>query len=203
MALSTARVYDAGQTYLEVCNDLAAVAGFSSLGIDAAGGVVLHRYTDPASRAVSFELRDDVSNIVMAPTMTWEFDTFSVPNCVVSVRSSSTAPAMVAVATNDNPMSIYSTVSRRRTVTYVDNVNDIESQDALQARAERVLVEKSSAVESVEVSHPYLPYQTGETGQVLYSRHGIDFVGTVVDKTITLVPGMRCTTRLRRFVRMV
>jgi hypothetical protein len=218
---TSARSYDAGTSYLEVCNDLMGVAGFDTLEIDASGTVRLMRYVDPASLEPRWVLRDDAPDVVFGPEVTQELDTFDVPNRVIAVKSASGDEVpLTAVAVNDDPTSIYSTVSRGRVITYVDTVSDLglkkpevaegeEAEEpsteeilaALKAIAERTLTTKSSAVESVELAHPYLPYNTGDALRLVYTKHDLDFTGVAVSKTLELKSGMPTKCRLRRFVR--
>jgi hypothetical protein len=202
MLLSAPRTYDAGTSYLEVCNDLMEVAGFIPLAIDASGTVRLIRYADPANLTPVWTLRDDTEKVVFGPEVSYDFDTFDVPNKVIAVRSNSKEEeSLIATAINEDPLSRFSTVSKGRIITYVETVNEAENLEALQDVAERVLSEKSSAVESVEISHPYLPYNTGDALRLVYTKHGLDFTGVVVSKEIELRRGMPTKTKLRRYVR--
>ena len=203
MTLSTPRTYDTGESYLEVANDLLSIAGFSSVGINAMGSAVLRLYTDPSKRAASVTLSDATPHVIYSPIVTHDFDIFDVPNKVVAVYSNPDELAgMSAVAINNDPQSVYSYVSRGRWIEHTEEVNEVENEEALQALADRILVNKSSSVESVELEHSYLPYAMGDNVQLEYTTHALDFLGTAVNKTISLTRGMPCKARLRRFVRM-
>jgi hypothetical protein len=197
-ALAAPAVFDAGVSCLEAVNWLLAYAGFDGAGVDGMGRVRLVPYTDPAGLAPSVTLTDG-EGCVFAPEVPWELDTFEVPNRVVAVCDGPEA-AMSAVAENhgDNR---YSVEAQGRTVTHVERVTQTESQAALRALAERVLSEKTSAVESVEVTHPWLPLSMGDAARLVYGRAGLDLTGVAASQTLSLVPGMPCKTRFRRFVR--
>lgn len=202
--LSSARNYDAGISYIEVVNDLLSLAAFNSVDIDARGNAQLIAYTDPTNRTPLYTLRDDVNDVNFSPVMKHNFNTFDVPNKVIAVY----APAddesmpMQAIAINSDPQSRYSTVSRGRVVPHVEEVNEVDSQEALQEIADRVLIDKSSAVESVELEHSFIPYNMGDALKIFYTHHNINFTGVAVSKDLSLTRGMRCSTRIRRFVRM-
>lgn len=203
MTLTTPRNYDTGESYLKVANDLLSVAGFSSAGIDAAGNAILSLYRDPSLRAASLVLSDAHPNVIFSPVVSHDFDVFDVPNKVTAVYSNpDDLTGMTATATNIDPQSIYSYVNRGRWIPHVEEVDEVASQTALQAVADRTLVTKSSAVESVEFEHSYVPYAMGDNIQLEYTKHGLDFLGTAVNKTVSLKRGMPCKARLRRFVRM-
>lgn len=213
MRLSTTANYDAGTSVLEIANDFCTIAGFDSPSVDVAGNVCLYRYHDPAVKEPSIELVND-ERCVYNPSVHYEYDIFSIPN-VVSVIMSNEDEAMTAIAKNTDPLSIYSTVRRGREIVYTETVRDIEDMEALQALAERRLAEKSSAVESIDVSHSFLPYKTGEVARFVYTgddygffdgrsshtKEDFNFTGVAVKKQIKLVPGMPCETCFRRFVR--
>ena len=196
---SGVRNYPSGTSYLEAVNDMLEAAGFSSAAVDAYGSVLLTRYADPASLSPAVVLRDG-HDCTFAPEVRYEFDAFNVPNQVIA-RMSNDEVTMTAVATNSDPGNRYSTVSRGRIVTHVEEVSDIGSQPELQALAQRVLSDKTSAVESMEVRHLYVPFAIGSAVLLDYSEAGASFLGTSVKRTVRLSPGMPCTTRLRRFVR--
>jgi len=201
MTLTSPRSYDAGTSYLEICNDLLAVAGFNSLEIDSLGTVRLTKYADPATRSPVWVLRDDDEQVVFSPDVSYEFDTFHVPNKVIAVKSATNSTPLTATALNDDPASIYSTVSRGRVIAHTETVSDVEGQQALNAVAKRVLAEKSSAVESINIAHPFLPYNTGDALSLSYTKHAFSFTGVAVSKELSLSRGMLCKTRIRRFVR--
>ncbi|MCL1846957.1 MAG: hypothetical protein FWF91_03210 [Coriobacteriia bacterium] len=198
--LKSTWTYDAGTSYLEIVNDLASFAGFAPVGIDAFGVIRLFAYTDPTLRAPSVVLRDDEGGCSFAPAVTHELDYFSVPNIVVVILSND-EEGTVATARNDDALSVYSTVSRGREIVHTETVSDIEGQAALDAYAARRLAELSSSVESVEVTHRWMPYATGEGALLSYSEAGFEMGGTIVEKRYVLTPSMPTTMRLRRFIR--
>jgi hypothetical protein len=192
--------FDAGTPKLTVINELLSYSGFSSAGVDAFGNVVLRKYHDPATLTPTVILRDD-DRCTFAPLVRHELDIFSVPN-VVTVVLNSADVSMVATAKNSDPLSRYSIPSRGREVSVTETVSDIESQEALDALAVRLLADKSSAVESVEVTHVWQPFEAGEAGQLIYTAGETDFTGVAVKRSLTLTKDMPCTTRFRRFVRL-
>ncbi len=197
--LSTSHSYDAGTSYLKVCNDLVTIAGFTTLGIDASGAVRLVRAKEPSQLTPVYILRDDVDNVIFSPQVAHDLDIFEVPNKVIAIKSNAKdSTPLIAVAVNDDPLSIYSTVSRGRVVA---KVSDAENQAGLAAIASRVLIEKSSTVESIDLSHPYLPYNIGDALRLVYTKHELDFTGVAVSKTLELKRGMPCKTCLKRFTR--
>jgi len=201
MKLSTPRSYEAGTSYLEICNDLLGAAGFCELDIDSLGNVRISKYTDPAYRLPVWTLRDDDKEVVFGAEVSHELDTFDVPNKVIAVMSNVDKASMIATATNTDPTSVFSTVQRGRTIAHVEKVSDVESQSALTDVAKRVLAEKSSAVESITIEHPFLPFNTGDALALVYTKHQLEFSGIAVSKELLLKRGMFTKTCIRRFVR--
>jgi hypothetical protein len=199
-ALSAPAVFDAGTSWLAVANDLLARAGFDTAEIDGYGGVLFSRYYDPASLAPTITLEDG-PECIFADEVAHEFDLFEVPNKVVALSSGQDV-TLIATATNTDPQNRYSIPSRGRTITHVETVSQIESQAALEALARRVLQDKTSAVESIRVRHPWFGPIIGKAARLVYERAELDFVGVAVSQTVTLDEAMSAETRFRRFVRM-
>ncbi|MDR0513850.1 MAG: hypothetical protein LBG81_01635 [Coriobacteriaceae bacterium] len=193
--------FDAGTSLLEVVNWLLAYGGFSSADVDGYGNVLMARYQDPSILAPVVEFTDG-KDCVFLPGVLHEQDFFNVPNQVIAIMSNMDR-VMTATAINADPNNRYSTIARGgRTITQVEQVSDIASQDALQALAEKLLSEKTSAVETIEIKHVYQPFRIGDAGRLNYSQAGFLFIGVAVRSTRELSVGMPCTTRFNRFVRM-
>jgi hypothetical protein len=198
--LNSGATFDAGTPYLEIVNWLLDYAGFDSAEIDGYGNVQLRRYTDPSALSPVVIFRDD-DECTFFEGVVQQFNMHDVPNKVIVIMTNEET-TLTSVAVNDDPQSRYSTVSRGRAITRVETVTQAESQAALDAVAESVLRTATSAVESVVVSHVFVPFETGQAGRLIYAQAEMDFVGVAASKTLTLSHGMPCETRFRRFVRM-
>jgi hypothetical protein len=198
--LNYARNYDAGTSVLEVVNDLLDYAGFSSAGCDAYGNVVLAHYVTPSNLTPTLTLDDSKPDWPLEPGLSYEFDTFPVPNKVIAIASTPDA-TLTATAANYDPLSPYSIAAKGYVVAYVETVNDVVSQAELEALAKRILADKSSSVESLEITHPYVPYEVGNAIRVIYTQGDLDFTGVVQRRALSVgVDGVRCSTRVRRLV---
>ncbi len=204
MVLSMPHNYRAGESVLKVVNELLTSAGFSLLNINPAGEVLMTRYTDPANREPVLILRDDKQGVFFGPEVKHTFDTFEVPNEVTVICSAPDDVAgMSATAINNDPASQFSVPSRGgQIIVHVEEVSECESQAALQAMANRILSEKTGAVESIDVTHPYYPYVPGDAIRLMYTRHGLDIAGAVTSQTLRLNRAMTCDVHVRRFIRM-
>jgi len=193
-------VYDIGTSRLEIVNELLAFAGFRNADVDASGTIRMLTYTNPEDLSPTVVLRDDEPGCMFAPSVKHELDFFSVPNVFIAVMSNA-EESFVAKAENTDATSIYSKQARGRDIVVKEDVSDIESQTALQAFAQRRLSELSSSVESVEIAHPYLPYDMGVGMQLVYTEAGFEMAGVVVKRVLSLTPAMTCSVSIRRFVR--
>lgn len=205
--LTARRVYAVGtdggeSSVLEVVNDLLAVAGFESLDTDAYGRYIVRRYrqNNAATYAAMFS---DATNgcIPFQPDVDYEFDDYDVPNRVTVVCSNPDSEPMVSTATNDDPTSRYSTVSRGYVISTIETVSDIESQSALDTYARRRLESLSSAVESITLRHAFTDeFTLGDNVRVEYTAANRDMVMTAVSQNIVCGPAGLTTTKLRRFI---
>lgn len=202
-SLNAAAVFDdEDASKLDAVNWLMDFAGFGSAACDGYGNVLLRPYVDPTARKPTVALHDDGRCVYRAGVVR-EYDMFDVPNVVIVTCSSAEGDAdMVAEAVNDDPMSAFSTATRGRRIVSRETVTDIDSQAALQAKADALLASKTSAVESFEVAHAYIPMDMGDVCDFAYDAAGIrrDDIAAV-RQTMKLRPGMECATRFRRFVR--
>lgn len=189
---------NAEQTMLGVVNRLMTFAGFASATVNGHGDVELRRYVNPTNQAPTVVFADDVDQIVHTDPIQVEYDASSVPNRILATCSNADG-YMEAEAINSDPSSGYSTVTRGRVITQVERVSDIASLQALQALADRRLVEVSTAIERTTFSHRFIPYRMGDAVLVRlggFQRH----IGTV-SLDVTLDYTLDSTTTGRRFVR--
>lgn len=189
-------------TKLTVVNDLLSVAGFGSADVDGYGNVLFSPYVSPANKTASVTFSDTTTKIFDSLVVR-EYDTFSVPNVVQAIYSSAQNDTyLFAEAVNDNPASEFSTVSKGRRIVEQIWVTDCESLAALQTVADNGLEDKTSAVESYEITHTYVPLTMGDVLNLDYQKASIyrnDLSATTQD--MALSPGMICATTVRRFAR--
>lgn len=200
--VNTSHTWDAGTTYLEIVNWLLEFAGYSSAAVDAYGNVLMAPYVEPSDKAAS-AVFSDTQDSVSAPEFTHEFDTYEVPNKVTLICSNAENAPMVAHAVNNDPENPYSIVSRKKTLVRVETITDIASQEALEQKAKELLHSSMSVVEAIEISHSYQPFQVGDAIEVDYTKSGYTKKLASVSREMEMVPGIRCTTRARRFVSLL
>lgn len=201
--LNVAKTYDPLTSYLDIVNDLATFAGFAAVTVDGMGNALLRRYVDPSRRSPAYVMESAASSpadgVVFAPLVTHELDTFAAPNAYTVVSSPADAAPLTATAIlpASHPLSYD---SRGYWVDDGETVSDIADQDALDTLAQRRLADKVSAVESIELSHLWVPYAIGDVVAVSYPEASASWTFTAATRTTTLGPGTKCDARLRRFV---
>ena len=195
--LNVAKTYERDTTYLTIVNEMCDFANYGSADVNGYGGIVLAPYQNPASKVPARTITDGKDGIVAA-----EFDIscdyFDVPNVVALVCSNDSVTYKAAAEFRDraSPLSL----ANRYEVTFTENVDDIPSQAALDAKAKSRLQDKLSYVERCTVTHPYLPETVGDVWNVSYPRAGYAIRGSIYEQDISMIPGMKTKTVLRRFV---
>lgn len=134
--------WNAGTSYLTICNALLKEINYESVWFDASGVCRLEPYQEPSAEQIDW--RYGVSEAILPvchPSPDWsdEEDLFNAPNVfVVTCSNPDMAAPMTATAVNDNPASRKSTFQRGMRIVSMQNVNNIASQEELQAYANRL-----------------------------------------------------------------
>ena len=183
--------FDTDNSILDVVIWCTQAANFGTPLVDGYGTVLLQPYHDPTYNAPDNVY--DATSRVLFPEYDHELDTFAMPNKVIVVCSTPDS-AIVGTATNADPDSPYSTVTRGFTVTALHQVDNLASADAANAKAAKILRDLS-LVESVEIEHLY-------NGSQLHDVFGIYSMGNyaIVNQDVTLSTGCPVKERGRRFV---
>lgn len=153
--LASHMVWEPGTSRLRVINDLLGAINYRALRADGYGRYVVEPYTDPAQRAT---LRDLTGQAIVLETWTREQDLAKIPNRV-ELRSAGDASTegLVGVATNTDPASRLSTVSRGRTISHTETGVSATSQAVIDALATRRLTDLSTPAVTRTVQHPAIP----------------------------------------------
>lgn len=150
--------YDAGTSLLTVINDLLGEINYGELWFDNAGYARLEPFAPATADNIDMVLNAADVRSLLLPELTEEMDIFSAPNvftCICSTPDRSSA--LVATAENTNPASPLSIPRRGRRIQSFVQVNEIASQTALNAYAERLCWESMAFGETVMVSTGILP----------------------------------------------
>lgn len=192
-----------GTSYLTIINALLAEINYESLWFDADGVCRLAPYQDPSAAIIDWRYgTHDMFLPDKHPGPEWsdETDIFDAPNVfVVTCNNPDMAAAMVATAVNDNPASKKSTFKRGMRITTVERVDNIASQEELQAYANKRRNESLLATRTITF---YTLNEPGHgVGDVLALTH--DALGGIYLETgwsITMQAGSLMTHSAKRTV---
>nr|DAT52162.1 MAG TPA: late control gene D protein [Caudoviricetes sp.] len=187
-------VYDPGKSRLTIANELLAAAGYWSAHPDGEGQVHLDPYVRPAARGVAYDFREGARSVHL-PEWERELDMASVPNKVVLVsEGSQDKAALVGVATNEDPASLYSFQARGRWIVDTQTGVEAANQASIDSQARRRLIDVSTPSASITLQHMPVPIQPNQV--VGFSSQGHSAQGVVREISYTLDPTALVRTKL-------
>lgn len=149
--------YNGGVSYITAINDLLKRINYVPIYVDAKGFFVSHEYREPDREQAVFTFADDEFSIMYDGTEE-ERDFFRVPNRFVLVHTHPEKNTVwKATLRNDDPESPTSIPNVGRTITYYQQVQDIESQDALISMAYRLAKELSQVNGTMNIETALVP----------------------------------------------
>lgn len=181
-ATSSAMVWPAGTSKLQIVNDLLAAMNYNALWVDGVGNFRATPYVVPASRPIGYELlngleRELVDGDLSIYSEAWsrDRDLFKVPNKVITVQSGSgEEEPLTGLATNTttdptDPTYPFSYAARgNRWISKVIDGVEVpdgttgEQEDYLDARARSSLIASSSVQAAVSVKHLPIPVRVSD-----------------------------------------
>lgn len=150
--------WDIGTSLLTIINDLLAEINYNPLWFNAQGAAILEPASVPSAANIKHTLDSDNIHSLLLPEISRETDVYQAPNvfrCIVS-NADKSGP-MVATSENNNPQSPLSIQRRGRRIVSVQRVNNIASQEELQAYADRLRNESLITGETINVKTALLP----------------------------------------------
>jgi hypothetical protein len=184
------------ETWISFIADLLKNADYR-LGLDELSRIIFTPEQDTKSLQPVWTYTDDNSSILL-PNLDIDHDLYGIPN-VVEVVYSRGNEYYYGVATNDDPNSPISTVSRGRKITKrVSNpsFNGIPSKERIQEYAEQILREVSTLEYTVTYTHGYCPVRVGDCVRLNYRRAGLNGIkAKVISQKIDCTPGCPVTEK--------
>lgn len=195
--ISVDRMWSAGTSKLKVVNDLLGGINYFSADVDGRGFVVASPWRSPATRATAWTFAAGEAAL-HRPGHSAEADYFAIPNRVVLVGNVAGAE-MVATAEDYTSEVGYNV--RGRWVTDFREGVEAADETTLQAIAARLLVGGRQVIETVELTHPYLPLSLNDVVAVEDPALGLDARYSLVSQRHALMGVGACvTSTLRRVV---
>ena len=208
--LATARDdWETGTSYLSIVNELLKEINYKDLWFDENGTAILEPASIPTARNIKHRFTDqkpdprnekEIGMINVHPVMTKTTDIYQKPNVIICICSSpDRTSALRATAENMNPESPLSIQRRGRRIVQVVKVNNIPDQNALDAYAERLLMESMVTGEELSFQTPLQPgFGVDDVCAVKYE----DLSGVCVERewSMELRPGGTMSHRVERVV---
>lgn len=187
------RAWEANDSKLRIINDLLDSAGYFSLYADGLGRLRANKYVEPYSRPVMWEFTDEEGQGSYLPAFVRNYDPYSVPNKYICIgKSDGEVEALRGEAVDYN--SPYGFDARGYWVTQVDT----EVEGDLNAIANRRLIDARQVYQSLEVTHPYLPFSiNGHENRVVFSNKGRNWNAVCQRQEWDLSPGGLIKSDLR------
>lgn len=199
--LQTAREdWDMGTPYLEIINQLLGEINYRPAWVDASGILILEPDAPPTAERIDHTYDATTDSSVTLLEASSVSDYHEIPNVFVCVCSNPDYDApLVATAVNDIAGSRLSVQARGIRIPQVTKVDNIASQAALQAYAERLRDESVLSTETVTISTALMP------GHGIYDtialRHPLaSGIYQEIGWELSLEPGAAMTHTLRKAV---
>lgn len=192
--------WEIGTSRLEIANELLKEIGYKGVWMDAGGIARIEPYEAVTAANIRHTISDRDVQSLLLPGISLSSDIYSAPNVFVVICSNADKPdGMVATAENSALQSPLSIQRRGRRIVQVTRVNNIATQQELQAYADRQLTDSLVSGETITVSTGLLPgFGVGEVTALQYG----DVFAVCREKawTMQLQPGGSMTHTLERQV---
>lgn len=192
--------WEIGTSRLSIANELLSEIGYKGVWMDADGIARIEPYETVSAENIRHTLSDREVKSLLLPGISLTTDIYNAPNVFVVICSNADkADGMVATAENTAIQSPLSIQRRGRRIVQVTRVNNIATQQELQAYADRQLTDSLVSGETIQVSTGLLPgFGVGEVTALQYG----DVFAICREKawTMQLQPGGTMTHTLERQV---
>jgi len=143
--LLTDREYKVGKKKHLACNELLSEINFNSLWVDVNGIMRSEPYVRPSNREITHFYDAAKDSIAILP-ITEKLDIANRPNVFTRIAINlEQDKELVSTLVNDRPESVISTVNRGRRIVDFYEIDEVASQEALDALVERIAIESTSA----------------------------------------------------------
>lgn len=158
-AVSVDKEFEIGTPKIKAVNQLLGEINYTSIWVDPSGYFVAKPYVIPSDREVEYEYRTNQLSVIEHGASE-EADLFGVPNKWVVTCSTPEKSVLVSQYINDLPTSKTSTISRGRTITDVQQVDDILDQATLDAYTKRLAYNASWVYETLTFTTARMPHHS-------------------------------------------
>ena len=186
-----------GTNYLSIVNELLDEINYNHIWFNPEGFAVLAPDPDPQSTQVRHVLDENDVKTLLIRDASIGSDFYSTPNVFIYCCSNFKTSPITATAINDDPRSPVSVPRRGRKIVTVRQVNEVPSQDTLQAIADQAMKRSMLRTESISVSTGILP-DFGINEAVALNINGETSICIERGWTMQMKPGGTMTHKMER-----
>ncbi|EJQ49851.1 hypothetical protein IEI_03067 [Bacillus wiedmannii] len=195
------RIYQAGESWLKVLNDLASCIGYQALFADENGVVNCLPYVKPNERPVTKTYEDDAMSVMYLEAEE-EYDIYDTPNVFVCTQQAdSDGIRYYSRFFNTNEGSLTSIPNVGRYIVDYREVDNIDDQGNLDQYCARVAIEASQAYGKIEFRTALMPAHTHMNAMKLkYKNLAVDDVYTETAWSMDLSNGGQMSHSARKVI---
>ncbi|MBJ6718692.1 hypothetical protein I2750_00095 [Bacillus sp. PR5] len=197
------RIYQAGESWLKVLNDLASCIGYQALHVDEGGVIHCLPYVKPSDRPVTKTYEDDSLSVTYIEAEE-EYDIYNTPNVFVCTQQADTEGVRYySRFYNTNEGSLTSIPNVGRYIVDYREVDNIDDQGTLDQYCTRVAVEASQAYGKMEFKTALMPGHTHFNAmKIKYTPLAVDDVYTETGWSMDLTNGGIMTHTARKVIKI-
>ncbi|MED2871135.1 hypothetical protein P4268_08020 [Bacillus thuringiensis] len=198
---SKPRIYQAGESWLKVLNDLASCIGYQALFVDENGVINCLPYVKPASRPITKTYEDDNLSVIYNEAEE-EYDIYAVPNVFVCTQQAdSEGVRYYSKFFNTNEGSLTSIPNVGRYIVDYREVDNIDDQGNLDHYCARVANEASQAYGKIVFNTVLMPYHSHFNAmKIKYTPLAVDDVYTETAWSMDLSNGGQMSHTARKVI---
>ncbi|MDF2609042.1 MAG: hypothetical protein K0R92_516 [Lachnospiraceae bacterium] len=159
LVLTVDKEYEIGTSKLDIINNLLNSINYNSVWFDNNGFCVVRKYINPKERSYEFVYKTD-NNSITTYGSSETIDAFSIPNKFIRYVENPETDYMISIFINDKASNPLSTVSRGRTITDIEAINDIPDQATLDDYVKRIANEKSKVIGGIKFNTLPMPHHS-------------------------------------------
>ncbi|HEF1904295.1 hypothetical protein [Bacillus thuringiensis] len=195
------RIYQAGESWLKVLNDLASCIGYQALFVDENGVINCLPYVKPANRPITKTYEDDNLSVIYNEAEE-EYDIYAVPNVFVCTQQAdSEGVRYYSKFFNTNEGSLTSIPNVGRYIVDYREVDNIDDQGNLDHYCARVANEASQAYGKIVFNTVLMPYHSHFNAmKIKYTPLAVDDVYTETAWSMDLSNGGQMSHTARKVI---
>ncbi len=179
--LQNALIAEENENNLSMAELIADTVGYR-IKIEGDGHIYLNKIPDKVDDIIPADRFDSRQKDILEPSLTESYDWYNCPNVLRAV-----ADNVSSIARDDNPNSIFSTVSRGREIWAQETNCDLNEDESINEYAARRLKELQKVYRTISYDRRFIPdVYPGDYIELFYPAQSINGLFLVSSQTITL-----------------